>query len=275
MDACEQFAVLMDRDDADIDLGRAALLFARVEYPSLDVDAYLCHFDAMAADVASRLGGERRAGEVVGTVAAYLHAELGFRGNAGEYYDPRNSYLNEVLDRRLGIPISLALIYLEVGRRLGVPFEGVGMPGHFLVRHADPQSPLMVDPFAHGVVVGEEECRARLRVLYGDGAALTPPMLAAVGVRSILFRMLTNLKGVYVQREDFARAARTVGLLLAVEPAAVAEYRDRGLLRFRAGDLTAARADLEHYLELSPDAADADTIRGQLTLIDCLRVMRN
>lgn len=275
MDAFERFARLLERDDAEIDLGRAALLLAQVEYPTLDVDLYLCRFDDMAGVVSSRLGSERGPGEVVGTIAAYLHGELGFQGNAGDYYDPRNSYLNDVLDRRLGIPITLAVLYLQIGERLGLPFEGIGMPGHFLLRYADPLSPLLVDPFASGVVVGDEECRARMRSLYGEGATLHPSMLAAVGVRSILFRMLTNLKHVYVQRQDLDRAARTAGLLLAVDPAAVREYRDRGLVRFRAGDLTSARSDLEHYLELAPDAVDANQMREQLGLIERLRAMRN
>ena len=275
MDAQELFAAQLERDEADIDLGRAALLFARVEYPDLDVDGYLCRFDAMAADLRPRVSPTEEPGRVVQTLAEYLFRELGFSPNEADYYDARNSYLNDVLDRRTGIPISLSAIYLELGKRLGLPFEGVGLPGHFLVRLAHPFLPVLVDPFGQGKLVTEDECRARLRSLYGDRVELTPSMLRAVGPKSILFRMLANLKGVYARQEEYARAVRTIGLMLLVDPAAVGEYRDRGLLRFRAGDLKHAGLDLEHYLELLPEAPDANAIREQLALIDRLHTMRN
>ncbi|MDP8925038.1 MAG: tetratricopeptide repeat protein [Chloroflexota bacterium] len=275
MDARDLFAAELERDEAEIDLGRAALLFARVEYPDLDVDAYLCRFDVMAADMRPRIGDGDEPGRVVGTIAEYLFRERGFAGNEADYYDARNSYLNDVLDRRLGIPISLSAIYLELGKRLGLPFEGVGLPGHFLVRLAHPFLPVLVDPFSQGKLVTEDECLARLRALHGDRVELTPSMLRPVGTRAILFRMLTNLKGVYARQEDYARAVRTIGLMLLVEPAAVAEYRDRGLLRFRMGDLKNARPDLEYYLELLPEAPDAGAIREQLALVERLYTMRN
>ena len=275
MDARERFAAELERDEADVDLGRAALLFARVEYPDLDVDAYLCRFDAMAADLRPRLAGVKEPGRIVVTVAEYLFRELGFTGNETDYYDARNCYLNDVLDRRTGIPISLAAIYLELGKRLELPFEGIGFPGHFLVRLADPFLPVLIDPFGQGKLVTVDECRARLRSTYGDRVELTTSMLRSVGTRTILFRMLANLKGVYARQEEYARAARTIDLMLLVEPSAVAEYRDRGLMRFRAGDLKNARPDLEHYLELLPDAPDAGAIREQLALIERLYTMRN
>ena len=275
MDAQERFATLLERDEADIDLGRAALLFAQVEHPDLDVDGYLCRFDAMAADLRPRIGSGEEPGRVAETIAEYLFRELGFAGNETDYYDARNSYLNEVLDRRTGIPISLAAIYLELGKRLELPFEGVGFPGHFLVRLADPFMPVLIDPFGQGKLVTEDECRARLRAMYGDRVELTTSMLRPVGTRSILFRMLANLKGVYARQEEYARAARTIGLMLLVDPAAVTEYRDRGLMRFRASDLKNARLDLEHYLELLPEAPDADAIREQLALVDRLHARRN
>ena len=275
MDARDLFAAQMELDEADIDLGRAALLFAQVEYPDLDVDAYLHRFDAMAADLRPRLGSGKEPGRIVRTLAEYLFDELGFAGNETDYYDARNSYLNDVLDRRLGIPISLAAVYLELGKRLGLPLEGVGFPGHFLVRLADPFMPVLLDPFGRGRLVTEDDCRERLRAMYGERVELTMSMLRAVGTRAILLRMLANLKGVYAQREDYVRVVRTISLMLLVEPAAVAEYRDRGLMRFRAGELKEARLDLEHYLELQPDAPDASAIREQLALIDRLHTMRN
>src|SRR5687768_12067463 len=175
----------MRRDDDEIELDRAALLFAAVEYPDLDVEAAIRELDHLADLLQPRLAGLDGPEQVVQVVAAFLHGELGFAGNPDAYYDPRNSYLNEVLDRRLGIPISLAALYMEVGRRLGLPFEGVGMPGHFLVRYRHSATPLLVDPFAGGTIVGEAECQARLQGLYGPGVELRPAMLAGVGTRSI------------------------------------------------------------------------------------------
>jgi regulator of sirC expression with transglutaminase-like and TPR domain len=275
MDARDELARLLERDEAEVDLGRAALAIARMEYPDLDPDAYLARLDRIADELRPRVAGEPDPGRVVATISEHLFGTLGLRGNEGDYYDPRNSYLNEVLDRRTGIPISLALVYMEVGKRLGLPIEGVGFPGHFLVRYAHPLMPVLVDPFAGGVIMDEAACRARLHALYGDEVELTPSMLRSVGARAILFRMLANLKGIYARAEDHARAVRTVELMLLVEPAATAEYRDRGLLRFRGRDLKNARLDLERYLELQPEAADADAIREQLALIERLWAMRN
>ena len=275
MDARRAFAGLLERDEDEIPLDRAALLFAAVEYEGLEVDGYLARLDGMAAELRGRVSPEEPAGRVIAAIDAYLFGEQGFGGNELHYYDPRNSYLNEVIDRRLGIPISLSVLYLEIARRVGFPLEGVGMPGHFLLRHPDPVRPLLVDAFNKGQIVTEDECRARLRGLYGDALPLTAEMLRPVGARAILFRMLNNLKGIYARQEDLARAARTIDLLLLVEPAAVSEYRDRGVLRFRAADFPGARSDLGHYLEVRPDAPDADVVRQQLGLVERLWSRRN
>ena len=275
MDAQRAFAELLERDEDEIPLDRAALLFAGVEYEGLDVEGYLGRLDRMADELRGRVSPEQPPGRVIAAIDAFLFGEQGFGGNELEYYDPRNSYLNEVIDRRLGIPISLSVLYLEIARRVGFPLEGVGMPGHFLLRHPDPVEPLLVDPFNKGRIVTEEECRARLRGLYGDALPLTAEMLRPVGTRAILFRMLNNLKGLYARREDLARAMRTIDLMLLVDPRSVAEYRDRGVLRFRAADFRGARADLGHYLEVRPDAPDADDVRQQLGLIDRLWSRRN
>lgn len=275
MDPLQAFAELLRRNDAEIPLDRAALLFAAVEYDGLDVDAYLGRLNAMASGLRGRVSSQHSPGRAVAAMNSYLFDEQGFGGNALSYYDPRNSYLNEVLDRRLGIPISLSVLYLELARRVGFPLEGVGMPGHFLLRYPDPTQPILVDAFNQGAIVTEEACRQRLRGLFGDELPLTTEMLEPVGTRAILFRMLNNLKGIYAQHEDLARAARTVDLMLLVEPSAVGEYRDRGLLRFRAADLRGARSDLERYLEVRSDAPDAARIREHIALIDRLDAMKN
>lgn len=275
MDPTDAFAELMRRDDEEIDLDRAALLFAAVEYPELDVEAGLRELDSLADLLQPRLAGLEGPAQVVHVVAAFLHGELGFSGNPDAYYDPRNSYLNEVLERRLGIPISLSALYLEVGRRLGLPFEGVGMPGHFLVRFRHPVAPVLLDPFAGGSILSEAECQARLQGLYGPGVELRPAMLAAVSTRTIVFRMLNNLKGVYASQGEWPKVVRTIDLMLTTQPGAIGEYRDRGAAHLRTGDLKRARADFEHYLLNAAEIADASSVREQLALVDRLESMRN
>ena len=275
MDPIDAFADLMAHDDDDIDIDRAALLFAAAEYPALDIDAQLATLDRFSEALRPRLAGIHDPARVVNVVAGFIHGDLGFSGNAEAYYDPRNSYLNEVLERRRGIPISLSAVYLALGRRLGLPFEGVGMPGHFLVRLRHLVSPVILDPFDGGEILDEAACEARLRLLYGPTVRLRPAMLASVSPRMMVFRMLNNLKGIYVGREDWPRAIRTIDLMLLAQPGAIGEYRDRGTAHMRAGDLRRARADFEHYLLNAAEPDDASTIREQLALIERLQSRLN
>jgi regulator of sirC expression with transglutaminase-like and TPR domain len=275
VDPIDAFADLLRRDDGEIPLGRAALLFAVVEYSQLDVEAALATLDRFAELLRARLPAFAEPEHQAHLLSGLLHGELGFSGNHDAYYDPRNSYLNAVLERRLGIPISLSAVYLEIGCRVGLPLEGVGMPGHFLVRLCHPTRPLLLDPFAGGAIVTDAECEARLRGLYGPGARLGPRMLAPVGTRAILFRMLNNLKLIYAQTGDWSRVVRTIDLMLITEPGASREYRDRGAAHLRAGSLRRARADFEHYLLNAIDVDDAGTVREQLALIERLDAMKN
>lgn len=274
-DAVSAFADLMARDDDEIEIDRAALLFAAAEYPDLDIEGELALLDEFAEGLAHHLLEVHGPVDVARTVAAYLHGTLRFTGNAEAYYDPRNSYLNEVLERRRGIPISLSTLYLALGRRLGLPFEGVGMPGHFLVRLRHVLTPVLLDPFEGGAQLDEAACESRLRSLYGPGVRLLPSMLSTVGPRQMVYRMLNNLKNIYAGREDWARTVRTIDLMLLTQPGALSEYRDRGAAHLRIGELRQARADLEHYLLNAPDLEDAGAIREQLGLIERLESRRN
>jgi regulator of sirC expression with transglutaminase-like and TPR domain len=201
---------------------------------------------------------------------ALLFGEEGFRGNEAGYYDPRNSYLNEVLDRRLGIPITLSLVYIEVGRRAGLQLDGIGLPAHFIVGGAD----LLIDPFNCGRLLSWADCQELLRQAFGTSAELEAKHLAPTPPRHFLARLITNLKVAYHREGDFAKALRASEQLSVVLPTA-AELRDRGMLRFRLGDLKGATADLTQYLELDPAAQDADAIRRQLGLINQLHERRN
>jgi regulator of sirC expression with transglutaminase-like and TPR domain len=238
------------RREADIDLAEAALLIAKEEYPRLVVRNYLGRLDELAAGVARR--GVPGAGprQTLDTLTEYLFRVEGFAGNQDDYYDPRNSFLNEVLDRRLGIPISLSVLLIEVGRRLGLELAGIGYPGHFLVRFRDAGETLYLSPYHGGRMISAQAPELGERY-----------ELAAVTKRQILTRMLTNLKAIYLSREDLDRAAAVIDRLLVLNPGALGELRDRGLLRFRQGRPLPALFDLETYLRFAGEAPDAPRIR--------------
>jgi len=240
----------------------AALALARVEYPGLDIEPYLQRLERMGEAAAARLHarGEDNVDARIATLNAYLFEELGFTGNREHYDDPRNSFLNEVLDRRTGIPISLSVVYLEVGRRAGLRLEGVNFPGHFLVRApAEPGvEDLIVDPFHSGALLSEVDCRQLLRQHLGDEAAFDPMLLATATRQQIVVRMLVNLKRLYVRMRSFPQARFVADLLLAVDPSALSELRDRGLLAYHMEDFAAALRDLETYLRLMPRGETAE-----------------
>ena len=244
-------------------LAPAALAIAGVEYPALEAGPYLQRLERMGEAAAGRL--QRHEGAApsvrVATLNVYLYEELGFSGNREHYDDPRNSFLNEVLDRRLGIPISLAIVYLEIGRRAGLRLEGVNFPGHFLVRA--PAGPgdledLIVDPFHAGALLSELDCRHLLRQHLGEEAAFDHGLLATATRQHIVVRMLVNLKRLYVRMRSLPQARAISDLLLAVDPSAFAELRDRGLLAYHMEDFAAALKDLEAYLRLMPRSEGSD-----------------
>ncbi len=260
-----QFQREVQQSDDQIDLARAALYLAGEEYPDLDPDEYLNALDTMALEVAERLPAERYPLKTIQSLNAYLYDDLGFRGNAERYYDPRNSFLNEVIDRRLGIPIALALIYLEVARRLEFPMVGIGMPGHFLIRPDFPGVGIYVDAFHQGEVLFAEDCEALLSQIYQQPVSIQPDFLLPVTRRQFLTRMLVNLKLIYVNANDVERALAAVERLLIVTPDNIVEQRDRGLLYYQLADWSRAIPDLEAYLAARPEARDADAIRQLLS----------
>jgi regulator of sirC expression with transglutaminase-like and TPR domain len=244
-----------------------ALLIARDEYPQLDADLY----DTLLQSHAEHLRGEIEAIDAwplkMQAINRHLFEELGYKGNHDEYYDPRNSYLNEVFDRRLGNPVSLAMVQMEVARRLGVPLDGVSFPGHFLVRLPIDDGVLVMDPFNRGRPLDEDELRQRARPHLGgempDDEALYQ-ILNPASHRAILMRMLRNLHGVYTERDDWERAVRSADRILKLSPDNSDALRDRGLGYLRLGHRHGARHDLARYLQLNPDAADAGPLRERL-----------
>lgn len=254
---------LREARDEDIPLVWAALVVARDEYPDLDVADYERRVGALARDLLDR----RPASDPVAGVRAInalLFDELGFSGNQSDYYDPRNSYLNDVLDRKLGIPISLGLLQIALAQGLGLDMRGVSFPGHFLVSLPVDGGLLVLDPYHRGRSVDLAELKARARPHLGNQDVQDEQvrsLLAPATNRAILARMLRNLKALYAERDDFDRALRCADRLVALEPALPQERRDRGLLYLRVGHVAAGRADLVHYLAALPEAEDADQVR--------------
>lgn len=256
----QRFYQEISQPDDRIDLAVVALCIAQEEYPHLDIEAYLQALDAMAEEVRSRLLGESYPLKIVGAINRYLYDDLGFAGNTQNYYDPRNSFLNDVLERRTGIPISLALVYQEIAKRIEFPTIGIGMPGHFLLRPDFPDSGIYIDAFNRGEVLFPEDCHQRLNQIYGQPVEWRSEFLPPVSARQFLARMLGNLKGIYLNQQDLPRALAAIDRMLLLFPDSPANLRDRGIVYSYVDRKSEARRDLSRYLELQPDAPDVSTI---------------
>jgi regulator of sirC expression with transglutaminase-like and TPR domain len=274
----EAFAQLLARDDAKIDLAHGCLMIAQDAYPRLDVERYLGDIERMAMRLRGRMPQTLGAEERVAALNEFLFEDLGYHGNVDEYYDPRNSYLNDVMDRKAGIPISLSVLYMAVGRRAGLPLEGVSFPGHFLVRLRMRAGVLVLDPFAAGAPLSEAELRERLQRVIPAGITENVPVselpldqfLEAATNRQILARVLRNLKGIYRESDKPERMLEVLNRMLMVAPDASAELRDRGIVYQRLECYRAALKDLSDYVEREPDAPDFDDVRARLVEVSAL-----
>src|SRR5262245_45401379 len=266
MKARDRFAELVSRDDEQINPAEAALLIAAEEYPRIDVASYLDRLDQFGDLVREQSHYAQTPREIITSLNTALFERLGFHGNRESYYDPRNSYLNEVIDRRTGIPITLTVVYIEVARRIGFPIKGVGMPFHFIAKHQSAEGDLFIDPFNSGRLLGLEGCNELVKHMSGGKLELQPGHLEAVTNKQILTRMLSNLLGIY-SPNDHRRALSVIECLLLINPESAEHIRNRGLLLGRIGDRKNAIAELERYLEYVPNAPDADTIREQIRSI--------
>lgn len=262
--ARDRFAVMVLKPEPDLDLAAAALQIAAEEYPQLVAGPYLQRLDLLAERVRDRLDNETAPLVVLQELNRVLFEEERFRGNAEAYYDPRNSFLNDVLDRRVGIPISLSLVYLEVGWRLGLPLSGVGFPGHFLVRYEGEVVRVLLDPFDGGRLRFEDQAQELLDRVYGGLVRLQPEFLESTGKKGVLVRLLKNLKAIYLNASEDEKALAAIERILLIRPTAVGELRDRGMLLARAGRVGEAIADLETYLNAAPDAPDARRVRNMI-----------
>ena len=258
---------LIAGQDSSVPLDRAALELARIEFPELDADAFVAVLDSHAVDLGERLSAVHDGLAFVAQANHYLFEDLGFRGNTSDYYDPRNSCLNQVLTTRTGIPITLSLVYIEIARRLGKSVQGIGLPGHFIVRYDDGVYSTFLDPFHGGQRLEPDECFALAREASQIEIEPNPKWLSPVGKRDILLRMLRNLGAAYTSRGLTAKAIDVLGLLIRANPDSAEEYRKRGILEVQAGRLAAARSDLARYLELAATPEDRERARKDVQKI--------
>jgi regulator of sirC expression with transglutaminase-like and TPR domain len=268
-DPYEEFRQVLDRPDAAIDLTRAALVIARSDYPKLDIGGYMSRLDQLSIKVSRRLGSDpdgSRKGSYR-SIAALNHVlfdEEGYHGNTDDYFNPKNSFLNEVMDLKRGIPITLSVLYMEIGRRIGLRLQGVGFPGHFLVKYSDDKGEIIIDPFNRGEIRSLASLEELLQQLYGGKIAFYPSLLKAVSKKQILQRMLNNLKAVYLKNNDLLKGLSISQRLLILEPNSPEDVRDRGILYLKLECFNQALDDFERYLRFTPEADDAGWVRERV-----------
>ncbi len=266
--AVQKLRQALKNDSAPVTLDVAALELASIEFPGLDFESSLFRLNHFADQIRQRLTAQSSGLEVIHKINELLFDSLQFRGNESDYYDPRNSCLNAVLSRRLGIPISLSVVYMEIARRLNRPVSGVGLPGHFIVVYQDESSRYWIDPFHHGRILTFEDCCELARDTGGVDLKSNPTLLAPVTERQILVRMLTNLKTIYLKGRALNKARLVLDLLLVAYPDDAEEHRLRGLIHLQQLNHRAAKADLEAYLRLAPPHAERQQVEQQLLLIE-------
>ena len=273
MPVAQTWQDILDTPREQLNLAEAALVIAREAYPQLNIAATIERLDDLASVLKQRLPADIAATEKLARLNHYLFTELGFAGNSDDYYDPRNSYLNDVIDRKLGIPITLSVLYIEVGRRLGLPLAGVSFPGHFLVKCALRDGAVVLDTYAKGASLGIKDLQKRLRVLSGGRDIAPEAVMRLLNIAppvDILARMLRNLKAIYSERgarEDKARALTISNQVIDLCPDAADDYRARARLLEEMECFRAALTDFETVMRLTPEAPDAQALRGKIALL--------
>jgi len=265
----------LQQPEEEVDLGWAALLLAQTEYPDLDLKSELARLDALAEQAAPYAGAAGNAAGRLQGLRLFLADICGFHGNENDYYDPKNSFLNEVLDRRTGIPITLSVLYIEVGRRLGLPLYGVGLPGHFLVKYQYGNQAIFLDPFHGGRTLDAPECREIVERMYQGKIRFRDEFLAAVDKKYIVLRMLNNLRGIYLEQRQYRKALAIMEMVLAIAPDSADDLKQRGLIQYRLRNFKQARQDLETYLFLHPKAADSQEVQEIVTGLKRVSAMLN
>jgi len=265
--ARQSFSEIAVLDEEALSLDRAGLIMASEEYPNLDIHEYLRRMDTLAARADVLIGLDRTPVNVIESLNEILFVQEGLRGNSEDYYDPRNSYLNEVLDRRLGIPISLSVIYMEVAKRINFSIKGIGFPGHFLIKHVANDRDIIIDPFEMGRILTWNDCQELLDKIHKGAVEMNASLLQPMEKRTILTRMLYNLKSIYTQRELYLKALSVIDKLLMLHPWTPSELRDRGMLYMQTSLFAKALADLESYLFRAAAPEDSSYIQNHIKML--------
>jgi regulator of sirC expression with transglutaminase-like and TPR domain len=265
--ARQSFSEFATLDEEAFPLDRSALAFAIEEYPGINIQSYLRKLDTYAASTEVLVGLDRKPVNVIEGLNEVLFVQEGLRGNSEDYYDPRNSFLNEVLDRKLGIPISLSVIYMEVAKRISFPIQGIGFPGHFLIKHVAKDREIIIDPYNRGKILTLSECQELLDKSHDGALHMNSSLLQPMDKRSIITRMLYNLKGIYTQKEQYQKAISVIDKILMLNPLAPTELRDRGLLFMQTSLFAKALADLESYLRDTVVPEDSSYIENHVKML--------
>jgi regulator of sirC expression with transglutaminase-like and TPR domain len=273
--AADRLTSLLSGPEEEINLAEAALLIAKDEYPALDINAYLHRLDELADGVQTRMPENSGYEEMLIALNEFLFDEQGFAGNKNDYYDPRNSFLNDVLDRKLGIPITLSIVYMEIGRRLGLPLEGVAFPWHFMVKLSTDEGEVVIDPFSDGMALSEEDLVERLKGVQLEEGASLPELARLLVARSasnkqIVLRMLRNLKAIYLQSKVFEKALSVVNRILYIAPDQPDDVRQRAQIYENLECFRAALEDYQRYRTLQPDAPDTGDIHVRMIKLERL-----
>ena len=253
-------------ENDQIDLAKGALLIAKDAYTHLDIEVYLQRLNQMAEELQSQIGGEADTSEQIHHLNRYLFEAQGFAGSSQEnYYDARNSYLNDVLERKIGIPITLSIVYMEIGKRVGLPLVGVGFPGHFIVKHRNLEA--VIDPFEGGQILSDEDLTERLTQIFREPVSMHPRFLQAVTNKEILARMLRNLRQIHFREEAYEKAVRTAEQITWLAPESAQDHRDLGYLYYQVEAYGKSLASFNTYLRLSDDPPDREEISRNIRVL--------
>lgn len=271
----ERLRAALDRPDEAVDLAAAALMLAELGDNHPDARGSMQMLDELGAGLRSRLGTAQPLDSAADALARFLGYTIGFRGNEDEYYDPANSYLDVVLRRRIGLPITLSVVYIDVGRRAGLDVRGIGFPGHFIVGVFAGDRVRYLDPFQRGRALARSDLDAQLRQIYGRATPLQRAMVQPASSRDIIVRMLRNLKHAFVQSGDVQRALRAASRLRALQPDDVGELCDHAILLAKCGRWQTAKQELFAFLRVRPQGADVPSVRELLDMVETVRRSMN
>ncbi len=270
-DITEQIAQIASMEEHEVELAASALLIARLQYPKLDVPYYLHMLDDMATRLGQRIQQPNEPGYLVSEINNLLFDEMGFRGNTDNYYDLKNSFLNEVLERKLGIPITLSIVYIEVGRRAGLRTYGIGLPGHFIVGLLTDTGQVFIDPFNQGEILTEDACRRIVKSHVRSSVVFNRSLLDPTWPKQILVRLMRNLKGIYLSMKNQTRALTLLNWILMLAPEEIQELLQRGAYYESVGDFQSAVADLERCVALTSNEDEKDRMRARIAMLKKLK----